>query len=563
MNTKLKNKFPIARSLIATSLAWLATCTHATALPADVSNPVFTTTIDSTGIAILVTLLAGITIAVLLALFDRLQSVCQQALRLVEIALRERTATGTNTSTRDDFDTFFAPSREPAIAPDATNSPPRGQDAHGRSASSIRKDRIFRVELAKDLLPRIHTYVTEFLAKHGQHNEAGGMFVGEYLFDAPTGVATFRIRGFVEAGPQADFSAGSIQFDTEYQAAALRTLQSEHPAADNLGCIHRHPGSLDVCSSGDLETDREAVFDSGTKALVFGIITLGNSRRLPSSLFYRDFKIDFYLMADETGLEYVPILPTVVDLPLFEPSPALVELHALRGAQAGFDLAVLKQLPDLAQATLSQLDSAAGVLLTAKFNNLSQPLQVWVQPAGALRLFHQVEDGSRHELQGPWTQAEVGCHVWLSQLLLKARAVLSASPPPSYQRHFGLLEDKFRLVAEVRAMRERYGDRAVLRRQGDTVYWEYTVHESGREFPVEIRYPENYPAEPPKIYSVKQLPPSPHRLGDHDPCWIDYNATDWNPARDTACICVACAHTWFACLLVYLTLGRWPAGKNH
>jgi hypothetical protein len=60
-----------------------------------------------------------------------------------------------------------------------------------------------------------------------------------------------------------------------------------------------------------------------------------------------------------------------------------------------------------------------------------------------------------------------------------------------------------------------------------------------------------------------ELPPSPHQLSRHTPCWIDYNASDWNPARDTACICVNCAHTWFACLLVFVTLGHWPEGKDH
>jgi hypothetical protein len=132
-----------------------------------------------------------------------------------------------------------------------------------------------------------------------------------------------------------------------------------------------------------------------------------------------------------------------------------------------------------------------------------------------------------------------------------------------YSRLPGVLGDKRRLVAEVRAMEERYGDRAVLRYQRNLLLWEYTVVESGRRFPVEIRYPRRYPLEPPRIISRLPLPPSPHQLVGHELCWIDRSAMgDWNPARDTAATCVASAHRWFACLLVYLTLGAWPEEAN-
>lgn len=89
--------------------------------------------------------------------------------------------------------------------------------------------------------------------------------------------------------------------------------------------------------------------------------------------------------------------------------------------------------------------------------------------------------------------------------------------------------------------------------------------ESGREFPIEIVYPVDYPATPPAIRSVRNLPASPHRLGPHDLCWTDTYGrhADWNPARDTAVICVAAAQRWFACLLVYVTTGEWPASANH
>lgn len=137
-----------------------------------------------------------------------------------------------------------------------------------------------------------------------------------------------------------------------------------------------------------------------------------------------------------------------------------------------------------------------------------------------------------------------------------------------YSRHSAarpkLLNDKRRLVAEVRAMEERYGGRATLQLNGNTLFWDYTVIESGRHFPVRVCYPADYPLHPPRIVSVLPLPHSPHQLPGNQLCWINQSGQcDWNPARDTAATCIHAAHRWFACLLVYLTLGRWPEGADH
>ena len=114
-------------------------------------------------------------------------------------------------------------------------------------------------------------------------------------------------------------------------------------------------------------------------------------------------------------------------------------------------------------------------------------------------------------------------------------------------------------------MQERFGDRATLHRRGDSLYWEYTVRESGRSFPIEVRYPATYPNHPPEIFSLEPLPLSPHQLGRNRPCWLDvYSAhSEWNPSRDTAVIAIHAAHRWFACLLIYLTTGNWPEGADH
>ncbi len=234
----------------------------------------------------------------------------------------------------------------------------------------------------------------------------------------------------------------------------------------NVGCIHVHPDRMDVCSEGDWLADIAAVRVSDTKALVFAIITINNSRLDPLSCFYRNFKFDFFVLGQSTGFEYVHVRPT---------------------------LARLEVLP--------------------------------CEPAGFSRAAHGHALHHRH----------------------------FASPPR-------LLKDKRRLVAEVQAMEEHYGGRATLRLEGNRLYWEYSVDESGRRFPIHICYPRRYPLEPPHIVSVLPLPSSPHQLPGNELCWTNRSGPcDWNPARDTAATAVLAAHRWFACLLVYITLGTWPA----
>jgi hypothetical protein len=358
----------------------------------------------------------------------------------------------------------------PALLERAPRHPQRGEPA-------------VRVVVAEGLLPVVHDYITRFLRRHGDA-EAGGMLLGE--FRGHGDVPRFKIYGLIDAGPEAEFSADSILFDNEYQAQVLQTLRQQHPQAGNMGCIHLHPDQMDECSLGDRLADMAAVKDSDTKALVFSIITLNNPRVDPASVCYRNFKFDFYVMAEQTGLKYVHVKPTLEPLAVVQVGPA----------------PIWPTLPSARQP--AELARAAGV-----------------PAAGATR----------------------------------------------YGRHYGgypkLLSDKRRLVAEVRAMAERYGDKAVLRYRKNMLYWEYTVVESGRHFPVEVRYPRRYPLEPPQIFSKLPLPPSPHQLLGNEVCWTNRSVQgDWNPARDTAVTCINAAHRWFACLLVYLTLGTWPEEAN-
>jgi hypothetical protein len=228
------------------------------------------------------------------------------------------------------------------------------------------------------------------------------------------------------------------------------------------------------------------VKNSQTRALVFAIITLNNPRSDPASVFYRNFKFDFFVLAEQTGLKYVHVRPTLKPLPVVQVGPA----------------------------------------------------PIWPSAAAARRRTQSAATAPAH-----------------------------AAGATRYGRHYGsypkLLMDKRRLVAEVRAMAERYGDRAVLRYRKNLLYWEYTVVESGRRFPVEVRYPRRYPLEPPQVFSKLPLPPSPHQVLGNEVCWTNRSVQgDWNPARDTAVTCINAAHRWFACLLVYLTLGSWPEEAN-
>jgi hypothetical protein len=71
----------------------------------------------------------------------------------------------------------------------------------------------------------------------------------------------------------------------------------------------------------------------------------------------------------------------------------------------------------------------------------------------------------------------------------------------------------------------------VLRRNGEVLYWEYTVHQSSRAFPIKVVYPNQFPSQPPEIISVLPLPSSPHQLGNNKACRLDVYSShnDWNP----------------------------------
>lgn len=526
-------------------------------------------------IGVLVMLL-GILLAlggiVMRALVQALNNHCATLLRVVESAVQSlpRHAQGKAVQPRPDKSDNRG-SSEP-VTPSPTLAD-QARETNLQPAVSaivpIQKAHTFRVQISRDLLPEVHNYVSAFLDKYGPEMETGVMLVGDYETDAEKSETTFQIRGFIEAGPKADFSSGSILFDAGYQASMLQALRIEHARVMNLGVVHRHPGCMDVSSEGDRVTDMQAVNASNTKALVFGIITINNPRPVCSSLVYRNFKFDFYLMAQETNLEYVRVTPTLVDLPIWKNSQVVKDLLRLRGAEIGFDLSAMQEIPSLGRTTVRQVDDDkdSGLLFSTESRDDQEKLHIWIQAGGSLNVWAQKTDGNPQLLAGPWEVPEIGQHIWLSHVLLAARERrVSRQSASGYASHYcGLLHDKQRLVAEVRAMNERYGSRATLRKKGDLLYWEYVIAESGRSFPIRIEYPEGFPAEAPRIISVKPLPPSPHQLGNNELCWINHFGafSEWNPARDTAVICVAAAARWFGCLMVFLTTGRWPEGAER
>jgi len=309
---------------------------------------------------------------------------------------------------------------------------------------------------------------------------------------------------------------------------------------------------------------REAVQESHTQALVFAIITVNNPKNNPDSIVFRNFTIDFFVMARQTAYRYVHVRPEIMDSPAIEIPEGLKRWVSNRQWSAVYDLAVIRSMPDLSELSLSTVDEPAGpvVLLEAFVDRIKRRIFLLLGADGKVQAYVGDEAGTREELSGAWENPESGRHIWLSELILQIVARLEqADPAACYGTHYaGLADDKARLVAEVRAMEERYGDRARLRRNGNQIYWEYAVGQSGRQFPIHILYPSNYPINPPEIVSLKRLPFSPHQLSNNRICWIDiYNSfSDWNPSRDTAVIAVNTAHRWFACLLIYLTLGSWP-----
>ena len=128
--------------------------------------------------------------------------------------------------------------------------------------------------------------------------------------------------------------------------------------------------------------------------------------------------------------------------------------------------------------------------------------------------------------------------------------------------------DKRRLVQEVRAMRERWGDgpQLCIGPRGE-LYWALELIQEGNRLAIRIVYPPDYPFSPPAIIPAEPLPEdTPHRVGT-ELCWHSHgeerhSRNRWDPSRDTAALCVGVAERWFLAFLVWFSTGDWPV-KNR
>ncbi|HRI12785.1 MAG TPA: hypothetical protein PLX89_07240 [Verrucomicrobiota bacterium] len=397
------------------------------------------------------------------------------------------------------------------------------------------------------------------------------MLVGCYEVNSLGQVVAIRISGFIPAGPHAEFGPAHIKFDSEFQAGYLRILQHRNSRHRCVGSFHRHPGSFDRPSSGDLTTDREALASSGSPFLLAGIVTLNNNREDDSSLRIGDLKFDFYLLGRGADSKYVRVVPEICDTDPSEAVPdSLVAYANARGASLTYDLKALRQIPGVGKIELREV--LRGPTPTAAIQIHDAHLEVdhliFRNANGSIEAFIKPAHQSPFEFLGPWLDPTVASHVWISELVLQARRVLrSCEFAPIRARRYEATwweRDPRRLTLERRAMEEMYGSRATLHQDGGKLFWKTTLRESGHTLDVQIIYPADYPFRPPLIQSEKELPLSPHspQRGKLF-CWHAYTNSDWNPSCDTAAVALAAASRWYACLLIYLTLGHWPAAADH
>src|SRR5438067_1175002 len=83
---------------------------------------------------------------------------------------------------------------------------------------------------------------------------------------------------------------------------------------------------------------------------------------------------------------------------------------------------------------------------------------------------------------------------------------------------------------------------AGLRDDGRRTWWEVELVAEGNRLPVRVEYPDNYPANPPKVVPLRALPPdTPHRI-EGNLCWYYQGSrrsrNRWDPGRDSAAVVI-------------------------
>jgi hypothetical protein len=126
-----------------------------------------------------------------------------------------------------------------------------------------------------------------------------------------------------------------------------------------------------------------------------------------------------------------------------------------------------------------------------------------------------------------------------------------------------------RIVWEADAVRARFPGRfRLVLDPGGLPAWLGAVPVEGRGFPVAVGYPPAYPAVPPVLETLLDLPPGcPHVMsrspGRSRLCWLAGNAEGpsrrrWDPQQHTAATAMRAAQRWGLAFLVWQAVGAWP-----
>lgn len=117
-------------------------------------------------------------------------------------------------------------------------------------------------------------------------------------------------------------------------------------------------------------------------------------------------------------------------------------------------------------------------------------------------------------------------------------------------------------------MQDRWGDKPVLKVKNKNIWWELELELEGNKFEVDIVYPDDYPDSAPiiEIYNIPSNCPHSMAIGNVEDrrrvCWhyegSSRNNNLWNPASDTAALCVGVTYRWCLSYIVWKTTGYWP-----
>lgn len=264
-----------------------------------------------------------------------------------------------------------------------------------------------------------------------------GVEIGYALFGRiveSKSVRRIEITGLAEAGPEAKFSAGHVQFDRDHQQRELDKLQVLDPSLGHIGDAHLHPCGMDVCSSGDLRTDQANVRESATQEMVFFILTDARysawSRSSSSSLYSKGLKFDCYYLGYASDYTYARVTPVVTETARVKLSPILDRAVASAPERFKLDFGALRRLGRYAlrfeEPGPLGLAESTSLVLTHDSRDLEFILVFGIaadaKPRMLIRRQDQIFEYEPESLNGKWSP-----QVWFTPLVLEAERELRAS----------------------------------------------------------------------------------------------------------------------------------------